>query len=169
MSTGASPAAAKVDGEHRWTAALAAGNWDLILADADRAGVKSTLEKASSEELFALADAARYRRRLDLSRESLLAERRRFPRSARSLDAAYLLGRVEEVSEHGMARAIEWYDEYLARAPTGTYAPEALGRKMTLTNKLEGATQAQPMAEEYLRRFPGGTYAGAARALRRAP
>jgi TolA-binding protein len=170
-STGASlpPVAAKVDGEHRWSAALAAGNLDLILADVDRAGVKSTLEKASSEDLFALADAARYRRRMALAREALLVERRRFPGSARSLDAAFLLGRVEEASERGMARAIEWYDEYLAQAPTGTYASEALGRKMTLTSQLKGAAQAQPVAEEYLRRFPNGTYAGSARALRRAP
>lgn len=170
-STGVSlpPVAAKVDGEHRWSAALAAGNLDLILADVDRAGVKSTLEKASSEDLFALADAARYRRRMDLARAALLAERRRFPGAARSLDAAFLLGRVEEASERGMARAVEWYDEYLARAPAGTYASEALGRKMTLTSQLEGSARAQPLAEEYLRRFPSGTYAGSARALRRAP
>jgi len=170
-STGASPSpvATKVDGEHRWSAALAAGNLDLILADVDRAGVKSTLEKVSSEDLYALADAARYRRRMDLARAALLAERRRFPGEGRSVDAAFLLGRVEEASERGMARAVQWYDEYLARSPAGTYAAEALGRKMILTSKLDGAAQAQPVAEEYLRRFPNGAYAGSARALRRAP
>ena len=99
----------------------------------------------------------------------LLAARRRFPDSPRALDAAFLLGRVEEASERGLARAIEWYDEYLTRAPAGTYASEALGRKMTLTSKLEGASRARPVAEEYLRRFPGGTYAGPARAFVRAP
>jgi hypothetical protein len=160
---------AKVDGEHRWAESLATGNLDRILADVERAGVKSTLENASIEDLFALADAARYRRRTDLARETLLAERRRFPGLGRSLDAAFLLGRVEEASERGMARAVQWYDEYLARAPTGTYASEALGRKMILTRKLEGASQAQPVAQEYLRRFPNGAYAGSARALRRAP
>jgi hypothetical protein len=160
---------AKVDGEHRWAESLAAGNLDRIFADVERAGVKSTLENASIEDLFALADAARYRRRTDLAREALLAERRRFPGLGRSLDASFLLGRVEEASERGMARAVQWYDEYLARAPTGTYASEALGRKMILTRKLEGASQAQPVAQEYLRRFPNGAYAGSARALRRAP
>ena len=70
---------------------------------------------------------------------------------------------VEEASDH--ARAIQWYDEYLMRAPTGTYASEALGRKMTLTNKLGGTSRARPIAEEYLRRFPAGTYAGPARAI----
>jgi hypothetical protein len=155
--------------DRRWSADVARGHWDRILQDVKRVGVEATLSKASSDDLFALADAARYRRRMDLARAALLAERRRFPGAARSLDAAFLLGRVEEASERGMARAVEWYDEYLARAPAGTYASEALGRKMTLTSQLEGSARAQPLAEEYLRRFPNGTYAGSARALRRAP
>ena len=163
------PASAKFDGEHRWTEALAAGHLDRIFADVEHAGLKSTLEKASSEDLFALADAARYRRRMDLAREALLAERRRFPGSTRSLDAAFLLGRVEETSERGRAKAVQWYEEYLARTPTGTYAAEALGRKMILTSKLDGVAQAQPIAEQYLRRFPNGAYAGSARVLRHAP
>ena len=163
------PTAARGDGEHRWAVALAAGHLDRILAEAEHAGVKATLEKASSEDLLALADAARYRRRMDLAREALLAQRRRFATSPRALDAAFLLGRVEEASDRGLARAIEWYDEYLTRAPTGTFASEALGRKMTLMSKVEGAAQARPVAEEYLRRFPNGTYAGPARAFVRAP
>ena len=68
-----------------------------------------------------------------------------------------------------MSRAIAWYDEYLTRAPSGAYAAEALGRKMTLTNELGGADEAKPIAEEYLRRFPRGSYAGSARALRHVP
>jgi TolA-binding protein len=149
--------------------ALAAGHLDRILAEAEHAGLKATLDRASSDDLLALADAARYRRRMDLARDALLAERRRFPDSPRSLDAAFRLGRVEEASDRGLARAIEWYDEYLTRAPTGTYASEALGRKMTLMSKLGGTSRARPFAEEYLRRFPGGTYAGPARAFVRAP
>jgi len=149
----------------RWSAALASGDWDAILADADRAGVRDVLEASSSDELFALADAARYRRRLDLAREALLAQRRRFPSSSRASDAAFLLGRVEEGNGGDQARALRWYDEYLARAPAGTYASEALGRRMTLIKQREGAVRARPIAEEYLRRFPEGTYAGSARAL----
>jgi len=155
--------------DRRWAVALAAGELDRILGEAERAGIKPTLERASSDDLLALADAARYRRRMDLARDALLAERRRFPTSARTLDAAFLLGRVEETRDGGLGRAIEWYDEYLKRAPSGTYASEALGRKMTLTSKLEGTAAARPIAEEYLRRFPTGTYAGPARAFVRTP
>jgi TolA-binding protein len=146
---------------------VASGKWDRILADVERIGVSATLENASSEELFALADAARYRSRNGLAQEALLAERRRFPGSSRALDAAFLLGRLEESREHGADKALKWYDEYLARAPAGTYASEALGRKMMVTSRTEGAARAQHIAKEYLRRFPTGTYAGPARALRR--
>ena len=149
----------------RWAEAVAAADWGRILRDAEDAGIPSTLNRASSDDLMALADAARYRRRMDVAREALLAQRRRFPSSTRSLDAAYLLGRVEESSPSGIPGALRWYDEYLARAPRGTYASEALGRKMILTSKLNGSSQARPLAEQYIRRFPNGAYAGSARAL----
>jgi len=160
-SSGSKPRPAR-----RWADELASGNWDRILEDVERAGVDATLNQASSDELFALADAARYRRRPDLARAALLAQRRRFPGSVRTL---FLLGRVEEARGSGMPQAIAWYDEYLARAPSGAYAAEALGRKMTITSEAGGPAKARPIAEEYLRRFPKGTYAGSARAILRVP
>jgi hypothetical protein len=158
----------------RWAADLASGRWDRILADVDRDGVGAILESAASDDLFALADAARYRRRADLARAALLAQRRRFPHAPRSLDALFLLGRAEELREGGTpdearAQAIIWYDQYLALAPRGAYAAEALGRKMILTNEVGGPAEAQPLAREYLLRFPTGSYAGSARVLQRLP
>ncbi len=158
-------AVVKPTGDHQWNRKLASGQWDRILDEAKRIGVEATLSEASNEDLFALANAARYRHRFDLARSALLAERRRFPGSSRALEAIYLLGRVEESREAGTAQAIAWYDEYLTRAPTGPLVGEALGRKMTLTDTLEGPARARPLAEEYLRRFPKGNYAGSAREL----
>lgn len=156
---------AKRAADHQWSRRLAHGQWDRILDEAKRKGIEATLAEASSEDLFALANAARYRHRLDLARSALLAERRRFPDSPRTLEAIYLLGRVEESQETGTAKAIAWYDEYLRHAPGGPLAGEALGRKMTLTDKLEGPAKARSLAQEYLRRFPKGNYAGSAREL----
>jgi hypothetical protein len=163
--SGSASSAAKPGDDRQWAAALAGGHLDRILDEAERAGVTATLQSASSDDLLALADAARYRRRTGLARDALLATRRRFRNSPPALDAAFLLGRVEEMSGDGEARAIQWYDDYLRQAPAGTYASEALGRKMTLTNELGGNSRARPIAEEYLRRFPAGTYAGPARAI----
>jgi hypothetical protein len=168
-SASAAQLALKAAAQPRWAEAVAAADWDRILRDAERSGLKSTLDKATSEDLAALADAARYRRRPGWAREALLAQRRRFPHSPRAVEATYLLGRVEESSERGLGQAMRWYDEYLAHAPTGNYASEALGRKMILTGKLKGDSQARPLADDYLRRFPHGAYAGAAQALRRTP
>ncbi len=156
---------AKRASDHQWSRKLAQGQWDRILDEARRFGIETTLGQASSEDLFALANAARYRHRFDLARSALQAERRRFPASPRALESLYLLGRVEESREAGAAQAIGWYDEYLTRAPSGPLAGEALGRKMTLTDKLQGAAPARALAEEYLRRFPKGNYAGSAREL----
>jgi TolA-binding protein len=158
-------AAAKPARDRQWSRKLARGQWDRILEEAKRMGVEAALNEASSEDLFALANAARYRHHLDLARSALLAERRRFPASPLALEATYLLGRVEEFRDTRGAQAIVWYDEYLARAPSGQLAGDALGRKMTLTDKLEGPARARSLAEEYLRRFPKGNYAGSAREL----
>jgi hypothetical protein len=155
----------KTGNRRPWSDELARGHWDRILEDVERLGVDAVLSKASSKDLLALADAARYRRRSDLARAALLAERQRFPESPRSLDALFLLGRVEESREGGTAQALKWYDEYLAGTPTGALVGEALGRKMILLEKLQGSAQARPVAEDYLRRFPKGSYVGSARAL----
>jgi hypothetical protein len=157
-----------------WSAALASGDLDSILRDAERRGFRRAMAEASSEDLAALADAARYRRRNEIARLALLTERARFPQSARASDAAFLLGRMEEGNaggggRAGKARALEWYDVYLKEAPSGAYSSEALGRKMTATERVLGAPAARQVAAEYLRRFPGGTYAGAAQALRDVP
>ena len=148
-----------------WVEAVAAGQWDRVLAEVDRAGVKTTLTHATSDDLLALADAARYRRRAGLARAALLAERNRFPGSPSALDAAFLLGRLEESRKGEVDDAVKWYDVYLAGAPAGAYASEALGRKMMATKQLRGVSAAESLAREYLRRFPAGPYAGAARAL----
>jgi TolA-binding protein len=151
-----------------WAAALAAGDVDFVLADAERRGLPHVLAHATSESLAALADAARYRRKHDLARSVLLAQRDRFPGSRRAEEAAFLLGRVEEASERASGKASEamsWYDRYLKESPRGTYASEALGRKMVASWSSQGASAARPLAEDYLHLFPHGTYAGAARAL----
>ena len=155
-------------GPSNWTTELAAGNFATILRQAEQRGLDRVIAQVSSDDLAALSDAARYSRREDVARRALAAQRRRFPRSARANDAAFLLGRLEETAEHPEL-ALAWYERCLKESPHGSYVPEALGRKMTVVQRLHGAAQARPIAEEYLRRFGNGTYAAAARALIRAP
>jgi FecR protein len=148
-----------------WGASLAAGDFAGIVDDAER-DLPRALASASSDDLAALADAARYRRRDDLARRALTVQRRRFAESPRAADAAFFLGRLDENDGGGLIRALRWYDRYLDEAPSGSYAAEALGRKMIALRELYGAARARDVADEYVRRFPRGSYAGAARALR---
>jgi ferric-dicitrate binding protein FerR (iron transport regulator) len=147
-----------------WTAALSAGDFDAILDDAER-DIGHALATRGTEDLAALADAARYRRHDDVARRALLAQRRRFAGSARAADAAFFLGRLDENGGRGHGPALAWYERYLDEAPRGSYVAEALGRKMIAVEELHGPAAARNVAEQYIRRFPRGSYAGAARAL----
>jgi hypothetical protein len=163
-SSAARPAVSASPVASSWTAELAAGRFASILQQAEQRGLDKVIAQVSSDELAALSDAARYSRRPDVARPALAAQRRRFAGSARANDAAFLLGRLEETAGNA-ALALDWYERCLSESPQGAYVSEALGRKMTLVQRVHGATRARPIAEEYLRRFDGGTYAAAARAL----
>jgi len=93
------------------------------------------------------------------------AIRARFPSSSDAHTAAFLLGRVAEEQDQSAEEALRWYDRYLAEAPGGEFAGNALGRKMILVSKLQGPDAARPLAERYLQHFPSGPYAAAARDL----
>jgi TolA-binding protein len=151
---------------HRgWMAALSENKAAQVVADADRRGLGAVLERADSEDLWALANAARYAGRYPLARQALSAHRKRFASSERSREAAFLLGRLHEGNPNGPADALGWYDRYLAEAHDGADVSDALGRKMTLLERWNRRTEALAVARDYLRRFPRGTYANAARAL----
>ena len=148
---------------------LAEGHAGEIVADAERRGLARALAESGSEELAALADAARYQRNDVLARRALLAQRKRFPRSVRAAEASFLLGRLDDESADGAERALAWYDRYLDEAPAGAYVSEALGRKMMVLERTGRRADAAAIAGAYLGRFPSGTYAHAAEALVRAP
>jgi TolA-binding protein len=153
---------------HRgWTAAVKENRSADVVADADRRGLATVLERADSDDLWALANAARYGGRYSLADHALLAQRKRFPASDRARDAAFLLGRLHDDDRDGPDNALKWYDRYLAEARDGIHASDALGRKMTLLERWNRRAESLTVAEEYLRRFPGGFYVNAARALLR--
>jgi len=160
--------ASSVMGDHHWASALARGRFEAIVEQARRLGLDLALAQCGGEDLAALADAARYTRNGDLARAALLSIRRRFPTSERARVAGFSLGRLAE-SRGDLRAALGWFETYLTEAPEGTYASEALGRKMTLVQAINGNEAAQPLAEAYLRRFPAGTYAQAAHALTPGP
>jgi len=104
----------------------------------------------------------------DAARRALLAERSRVPQSLQARDAAFFLGGLAESSGDDGA-ALSWYETYLGESPSGTYAPQALGRKMMIARRVRGIRDARAVAAEYLRRFGEGPYAPSARAILSSP
>jgi len=153
--------------EASWQRRLAAGDFDAVIAGAERRGLRDVLARGSRNDLAALADAARYTRRADLARRVLLAERTRFPDSTEAREAGYLLGVLSE-DEGAWREALTWYDRYRREDPAGTYAAPALGRTLVLQARRQGNDAARADAQEYLRRFPAGPYAPTARQICRA-
>jgi TolA-binding protein len=148
-----------------WRAELAEGHAASIVAEAQRRGLGRALDTANSEDLAALADAARYVGNQDVARRALHAQRQRFPGSKRAAEAAFLLGRLEGESPGGVARALVWYDRCLTEAPSGVFASEALGRKMMVLERSGKHEDAIKIARAYLNRFATGSYAHAASVL----
>jgi TolA-binding protein len=160
-------AAAPVAADVSWSTLIKQGDFQGVLSDAEARGLARTLETASASDLNLLADAARYVRRADIARWTLLAERDRFPRSASVREAAFFLGGLAE-DEKGVTStkaAMEWYEKYMADSPHGNYAAQALGRQMIIVHKLQGKDAARPIARDYLEKFPKGPYADSARKL----
>jgi ferric-dicitrate binding protein FerR (iron transport regulator) len=156
-----------------WAARVASGAFQGVVDEADAIGVELCLAKAPADSLAALADAARYVRRTDLARQALLAERRRFARSVGAHDAAFLIGRLAEDTGGDLREALLWYDRYLEQSQTGTYAgtyaSEALGRKMLALDRLGEAADARVTAQRYLTAFPTGAFATRARRIQVKP
>lgn len=150
------PAAAGPTG---WSHLVAQGDFEGVLAAAQRRGIDNVLSTGTLTELSALADAARYGRNTQLARRALLSERRRFPGAAAARGAAFFLGGIEA---DGSAAALAWYETYLAESPAGPYAAQALGRRMMLVHRRGGVVASAPLAREYLKRFAQGPYASAA-------
>jgi hypothetical protein len=150
--------------EPDWSAELSSGHSAFIVERVEQRGADRCLREATSAGLSAIADAARFERRFVLARKALLAQRQRFPASARARDAAFLLGRLDE-AEGNPKSALAWYGTYSREGASGAYISEALGREMSLSQQLFGPERALPLAREYVDRFPDGSYAAAARSL----
>lgn len=146
-----------------WSRRMARGDFEAVVEAAERRGIESVLTRGAHAELAALADAARYTRRGRLAGRALNAERERFPQTAEGREASFFLGNLAE-DGGDRSGAISWYARYLREDAAGTYAAQALGRKMLIESR-RGSSSAGIDAEEYLQRFPSGSYADATRLI----
>jgi hypothetical protein len=151
--------------ELTWSELLTEGRFATVLAQAEARGLEPVLSSASSADLAALADAARFSKNTIVAERALRAERARFAGSPGAFDAAFLLGQLYEAKSPASKEAEAWYETYLTEAAGGAYTAEALGHKMLVVERRRGRQGALPVAREYLDRFPEGVYANAAQAI----
>jgi hypothetical protein len=144
----------------KWREFLAARAYSSAIAAAEQRGFDTVVADATSVELYALSDAARYAGRPARARDALIAVRARFGEQG---NTAFLLGRIAaDQGEAGMA--IEWFDRYLREQPGGPLAETATGRLIELYRPRD-ASRARKLAERYLAAYPDGSYAALARTL----
>ncbi len=146
-----------------WAAEVARGEYASVLKKANEKGWAAVLEGANTQDLMAVANAARFLGRTEASREALDALRRRFKGSSAAVSATYLLGRLTESSSS--KEAINWYLQYEREAPNGPLIAEAVGRRLLLLQAAGDRSGTERLAREYVSRFPDGPYAGVARKI----
>jgi ferric-dicitrate binding protein FerR (iron transport regulator) len=161
----ASPAQPASPAGPTWSKLVAGGDFARVVREAEGEGVGHAVATRPLADLRALGDAARYAGKAPVAKRAYSAIRARFASSGDARTAAFLLGRIAEEQEHAATDAVRWYDAYLAEAPGGAFAGDALGRKMVLVSRSQGRDAAMPLAARYLGRFPNGPYAAAARDL----
>jgi hypothetical protein len=119
-------------------------------------GLGQILATATSSELLALARAAGYAGRGDMSEQLLRHCRARFAGSSDANLAAYLLGLSALELRDMPAEAADWFAIYLAENPRGPLAREALGRQMESELRAGHREAAQAVARRYLTLHPTG-------------
>jgi transmembrane sensor len=115
---------------------------------------------ASAADLLLLADSARFAGEAGRARQALLAARARGAKGS----TAFLLGKLAADSAAAPGEAAQWFETYLAEAPAGGLAEQALGRLIEVRRRSGQTAAARAVAAKYLEKYPSGGYAGAARA-----
>lgn len=148
--------------EPNWTALVNQGKFEQVVARSEERGFEQCLASCTIDDLWALADAARYTGRVALARDALHHLRTRAPEDAPR--AGFFLGSLSE-SRGQAADALVWYTRYVKESPTGALVAEARAGRMRTLLVLGRRREARTQAEEYLRLHPRGVAAERARQL----
>jgi ferric-dicitrate binding protein FerR (iron transport regulator) len=116
-----------------WAGLVSSGHFEGTVSEARLLGIETTLAECPTRSLFALADAARYVGKFELSKSALLAIRRRSPDDTSK--AAFFLGRLEE-ARGNLELALDWYAEAMAGNPEPHFAQEAKAGRARIVKRI---------------------------------
>jgi hypothetical protein len=142
-----------------WRGLAADGRYKEAFAEA-RAAFDGLCQTLGAKDLLLLGDTALYAGESGHARRAYESVRSRFAGTSHASTAAFQLGRIASGSGAG---ATQWFRTYLAEAPSGPLAREALGRILEAEYRSGGASGARSTASVYLERYPQGPHAPLAR------
>ena len=154
------PSASSSD-QPNWQALALEGKYKQAVEAAEAAGFDGVLARSSASELLLLGDACRLGGKSSLGVRAYTKVRERFSGSLEAQRALFSLG----VAAFPSASAGTFFEQYLAEAPGGTLAPEALGRLLEIAQRGGNEQAARAAASRYLARFPNGAHARLARTI----
>lgn len=127
-----------------WAALVSNGEFEATVSQARRLGLDTVFAECPPRSLFALADAARYLGKFELSRNALLTIRKRAPGDTNK--AAFFLGRLEE-ARGNLELALDFYAQAMGGNPEPHFAQEAKAGKARIEKRMRGLdTHAAPGA-----------------------
>jgi hypothetical protein len=159
----AAPAVPRAPAAPSWKTLALAGDHRGALAEAERQGFETLIERLGQEDLNLVADSARLARNGRRAQQALGAVRRRFPGTHMAAMAAFRLGRLAPDLAGRPADAAHWFRIYLAEEPSGSFAAEARGRLVEALVRIGDRAGADTAARDYLAHHPDGAYADLAR------
>jgi ferric-dicitrate binding protein FerR (iron transport regulator) len=116
-----------------WAGFVSSGQFEATIYEARLLGNETALAECPIRGLFALADAARYLGKFDLSKSALMAVRQRAPDDRSK--AAFFLGRLEE-ARGNLELAQSWYSQAMAGNADPQFAAEANAGKARITKRI---------------------------------
>lgn len=134
------------------------------LQAAQSLGWDSLCATVSAGDLTLLGDVARLGFAPDLAQQAYGQVRSRFPRTRSADTATFFLGRLA-FDGGALAEADRWFIRYRAEFPTGTFAAEALGRRLELARRRADADATRTLATDYLAQYPNGPHSRLAKSL----
>jgi TolA-binding protein len=132
-------------------------NYSSVIDLSTKNGLLESLNALSRDDLWMFANAARYARKVTLANSLFSTYREEYPKTPRAKTAAFLLGK-SAMNRGVFNSAKKWFGLYLAEAPNGPLAEEALGHLINIHSKTGNNTQAKRFARDYLSKYGGGYF-----------
>ncbi len=140
-----------------WKTMYSAKDYAGIFSSAEKRGLSSLERKLPKEDLWIVANSARYMRKAEASDRLFEVFRSRFPASAQAKTAAFLLAK-SSLDNENFKSAKNWFETYLKESPDGPLSEEAHGRLIYVYSKIGDQAGAERSARVYLEKYKGGYF-----------